>query len=260
MVSSQSPFPHLSRPQSLESSSLPPIFPRVPSSPLVTSLRPYLIPSSTATQDRPQSQPPQSLAHTFHRTGVVPPSTSSFEFPISNFVFSTASASPLSATLTNNPQLHENKATLSSAFATLTRRVKPNSFVCHSYKKHRGVGYPSLADPASLRSRCFAPPNGFTPRFLSAHSSLFSLFDGKREKLIPLLSCSSALFKKERCDNSFPINSFHTLWQNTGGGTTSSALSSRETIPRLLRFLTIAPSSAKPCVSLPRSAVPRGVR
>jgi hypothetical protein len=165
MVSSQSPFPHLSRPQSLESSSLPPIFARVPGSPLVTSLRPYLIPSSTATQDRPQSQPPQSLAHTFHRTGVVPPSTSSFEFPISNFVFSTASASPLSATLADNPQLHENKATLSLAFATLTRRVKPKSFVCHSYKKHRGVGYPSLADPASLSSRRFryAQRRSFTP-------------------------------------------------------------------------------------------------
>jgi hypothetical protein len=260
MVVSQSPFPPSSSPQSLESSSLPLDSLRVPGSPFVTSLHPYLIPSSSTTQDLPQPLSPHSLAHTFHHTGGFHTSTASFEFPISNFVFSTASATPLSATLTDTPQFHENKATLSPAFATLTRRVKPNSFVCHSYRKHRGVGYPSFADPASLRSRCFTSANGLPPRFLPAHSSLFSLFDGKREKLIPFLSCSSALFRKECCDNSFPINSFHSLWQNTGGGTTSSALPSQETIPTLLRFLTIAPSAAKPCVNLPRSAVLRGVR
>ncbi len=258
MVSSQSSFLQLSRPQTPDSPSLPPNFHRLHGSPFVTSLHPYFIPSSAATQHHLQPLSTHSLAHTFHYTGGVLTSTPIFEFPISNFVFSTASATPLSATLTDNPQLHENKATLSPAFATLTRRVKPNSFVCHSCKKHRGVGYPSLADPASFRSRCFTPANGLPPRFLPAHSSLFSLFHGKREKLIPLLSCSSALLKKECRDNSFPINSFHTLWQNTRGGTPSSALQSQETIPRLFRFLTIARSAAKPCVSLLRSAVPRG--
>jgi|SRR5580704_15389623 hypothetical protein len=258
MVVAQSPFPPRSRPQSLESSSLPPNFHCLPGSPFVTSLHPYFIPSSAATQHHLQPLFTHSLAHTFHCTGGVLTSTPIFEFPISNFVFSTASATPLSVTLTDTPQLHENKTTLSPAFATLTHRVKPKSFVCHSYRKHRGVGYPSLADPASFRSRCFTPANGLPSRFLPAHSSLFSLFHGKREKLIPFLSCSSALFKKECCDNSFPINSFHTLWQNTGGGTLSSALPSQETIPRLFRFLTIARSAARPCVSLLRSAVPRG--
>jgi hypothetical protein len=238
MVVSQSSFPPHSRPQTPDSPSLPPNLHRLPGSPFVTSLHPYFIPSSAATQHHLQPLSTHSLAHTFHYTGGVLTSTPIFEFPISHFVFSTASATP--------------------AFATLTGRVKHKSFVCHSYKKHRGVGYPSLADPASFRSRCFTPANGLPPRFLPAHSSLFSLFHGKREKLIPFLSCSSALFKKECRDNSFPINSFHTLWQNTGGGTLSSPLPSQETIPRLLRFLTIARSAAKPCVSLLRSAVPRG--
>ena len=255
MVVSQSSFLPLSCPQSLESSSLPSIFPPVPGPPFVTSLRPYLISSSTTTQDRPQPLSPHSLAHTSHHTGGVPTSTSSFDSPISHFVFSTASASPLSATLTHNQQLHENKATLSPAFGTLTRRVKPNSFVCHSYKKHPGWGYPLSVFLHAAHLCPLTLANSVIPAFLVAHSSLF---DGKCEKLIPLLSCSCALFKKECCDNSFPINSFHTLWQNTGGGTLSPALPSPEIIPRLLRSLTIARSAAKPCVSLPRSAVPRG--
>ena len=50
--------------------------------------------------------------------------------------------SPLFAALTRNAQLTENKATLSPFPATLTSRVKPKSFVCHSYKKHGGVGCP----------------------------------------------------------------------------------------------------------------------
>jgi hypothetical protein len=39
-----------------------------------------------------------------------------------------------------SPQSSENTATLSPFAATLTGRVKPKSCVCHSYKKHRGVG------------------------------------------------------------------------------------------------------------------------
>ena len=139
MVVSQSSFLPLPRPQSLESSSLPPDFLRVPGCPFVTSLRPYFIPLTSLTQDRPQPQPTQSLAHAFHHLGVVPPCTPIFEFPISNFVSSTATATPLFATLTDHPQLHENKAALSLVFATLTGRVKHKSCVCHSYEKHRGV-------------------------------------------------------------------------------------------------------------------------
>jgi len=152
MVVSQSSFLPLSRPQTPDSPSLPPIFHCFPGSPFVTSLRPYLITSSAATQGRPQPLSRHSVAHTFHHTRSVPPSASNFDFPISNFVFSPASATPLSATLTDTPQLHENKATLSPAFATLTGRVKHKSFVCHSYKKHRGVGYPSI-----LKQFPFAP-------------------------------------------------------------------------------------------------------
>jgi hypothetical protein len=49
---------------------------------------------------------------------------------------------PLFATLTRNSQLTEKTATLSPFPATLTSRVKPKSFVCHSYEKHGGVGCP----------------------------------------------------------------------------------------------------------------------
>src|SRR5579864_6071248 len=47
---------------------------------------------------------------------------------------------PLFATLTDHSQLNENPATLSPFAATVTSRVKHNFFVCHSYKKHPGVG------------------------------------------------------------------------------------------------------------------------
>jgi hypothetical protein len=52
----------------------------------------------------------------------------------------TAAVSPFLATITSHLQLTENTATLSPAFATLTDRVRNNSFVCHSYKKHPGWG------------------------------------------------------------------------------------------------------------------------
>ncbi len=52
-----------------------------------------------------------------------------------------APVSPFPATLTSSLQLAENTATLSPAFATLADHVKHKSFVCHSYTKHRGVGY-----------------------------------------------------------------------------------------------------------------------
>ena len=60
-----------------------------------------------------------------------------------NFRLSTVnhpSLSPFPATLTDNSQLTENPATLSPLPATLTSRVKPKSFICHSYKKTPGVG------------------------------------------------------------------------------------------------------------------------
>ena len=141
MVPSQSSFPLHSRPQTPDSPSLPKRLSALFRFFFDTSLHPYFITSSFDTQDRFQPQSPQSLAHTFrHVRGGGDPCTPNFEFPISYFVFSTTPSSPLSATLTDNPQLHENKATLSPAFATLTRRVKHKSCVCHSYRKHRGWG------------------------------------------------------------------------------------------------------------------------
>ena len=61
-----------------------------------------------------------------------------------NFKLSTVnllSLTPFPATLTSHLQLAENKTTLSPAVATLTSRVKPKSFACHSYKKPWGRGY-----------------------------------------------------------------------------------------------------------------------
>jgi hypothetical protein len=71
--------------------------------------------------------------------------------------------SPFLATLTDDPQLTENPATLSPVPATLTGRVKHNPFVCHSYTKHRGVGYTlqskffSSRNPATLHSPLVYP-------------------------------------------------------------------------------------------------------
>ena len=81
------------------------------------------------------------------------PSFSSPEVRSFNFKLSTAcpapsrrvnflSLSPLLATLPDQSQLTENPATLSPFAATLTSRVKSNPFVCHSYKKTPGWGYP----------------------------------------------------------------------------------------------------------------------
>jgi len=60
-----------------------------------------------------------------------------------NFEVSTVNCLPVSpfpATLAANSHLTENSATLSPVPATLTRRVNPNPFVCHSYRKP-GVGH-----------------------------------------------------------------------------------------------------------------------
>ena len=145
MISSKSPFLPCSRPQTFDSQSLPAAFPhslRTPLPPIAKSLHRPLITSLLITQDRPQPLSSQSLAHTFRHIGGVPPGIPIFEFPFSRFVQTASSTSPLFVILAKPPQLHENKTTLSPAFATLTRLVNYNSFVCHSCKKHPGVGYP----------------------------------------------------------------------------------------------------------------------
>ena len=64
------------------------------------------------------------------------PDLSSFTFIHS--IVNSPSLSLFLATLTDESQLTENSATLSPVSATLTSRVKHNSFVCHSYKKYPG--------------------------------------------------------------------------------------------------------------------------
>src|SRR5579859_6858993 len=83
--------------------------------------------------------------------------------------------SPFPATLTRRPQTIEKTATLSLVFATLTRCVKHNPFVCHSYKKHRGYRIPpsrfsplaTLPSPPALpnpfRITSFADPHPLNP-------------------------------------------------------------------------------------------------
>ena len=131
----------------------------------------------------------------------------------------TASLTPFLATLAASSQLTENPATLSPFAATLTRRVKPNPFVCHSYKKHPGVGVPRQVFALSCSSifsvnSALSVPSAFN---FHAVESLFSLFRRNREELNPSLSISSALFQKESSHNSFLINTFRTLSQNTQG-------------------------------------------
>jgi len=84
-----------------------------------------------------------------------------------NFRLSTVNLFPLTpfpATHTSPLQIAENTTTLSPAFATLTNRVKHKSFVCHSCKKHPGVGY----RPVSVLSRFF-------PALATHHSSLATI-------------------------------------------------------------------------------------
>jgi hypothetical protein len=139
---------------------------------------------------------------------------------------------PRRATLDAASQLTENPATLSPLPATLTRRVKPNPLVCRSYKKHPGVGvsrhtFPlsnssilcaisALSVPSTLKSpfkTTTVPPLQQKP----LPRALFSLFPKIRQRLNPDFSSSSTLFQKDCSHNSFPINSFRTLLQNTGG-------------------------------------------
>jgi hypothetical protein len=64
---------------------------------------------------------------------------SPFKFELSTATFS--SLTPFAATLTDPLQLVENATASSPGFATLTSRVTHKSRVCHSYKKHAGVGH-----------------------------------------------------------------------------------------------------------------------
>jgi hypothetical protein len=63
-----------------------------------------------------------------------------------------APPTPFVATPAVSLQLAGNPATLSPVPATLTCRVKPNPFVCHSYEKHPGVGVSRQILPVSNSS------------------------------------------------------------------------------------------------------------
>jgi len=76
--------------------------------------------------------------------------------------------SPLAAPLTDHSQLIEETITLNLIFATLTDRVKHKSFVCHSYKKHPGVGYP-LSPLITL----YSPRTTYYPP-LTTHGRLYT--------------------------------------------------------------------------------------
>jgi hypothetical protein len=156
-------------------------------------------------------------------------------------------------------QLTENPATLSPLLATLTRRVKPNPFVCHSYKKHPGVGVPHQVFPLSYSSifsvnSALAVPGVYPGRvgalkypFKSTTvpplkqkpmpHALFSLFCQKCQMLTPLFSYFSALFKKECLPKPFAIRLFPTLLQNTRGWPLSAPLSFHRDRPDLIHLL-----------------------
>jgi hypothetical protein len=89
------------------------------------------------------------------------------------------SLSPFPATLTDDLQLTENATTLSPFAATLTSRVKHNPFVCHSYRKHPGWGYPLQFRFFSLRS-------------LTALRSLLVYPEASRRATISFAICTSA--------------------------------------------------------------------
>ena len=97
-------------------------------------------------RSRLSCHPERSEGSAFRLSTLHAPSVSAFSSsdvcPF-NFKLSTVNFPPLTpfpATLTSHLQLSENKTTLSPAVATLTGLVKPNPFVCHSYKKHPGWG------------------------------------------------------------------------------------------------------------------------
>ena len=124
----------------------------------------------------------------------------------SNFELSTVNlraVTPFPATLTNLPQVNENKTTLSLSFATLTSYVTRKFFACHSCKKHPGWGPlpsnqvripSSFLLPASLRARVGQPFLAVS-WFLMAEQSLVTRpplpasFQHLTSNLQPLFCC-----------------------------------------------------------------------
>jgi hypothetical protein len=102
----------------------PPLYPE-----LQGATRHFLV-----TQEPLQPLSHHATAHTFrHSRGV--PTCPEFSFARCIAAPRWTSVSPFPAALTGPVQLDKSKTTLSLAFATLTRHVSHNPFVCHSYKK-----------------------------------------------------------------------------------------------------------------------------
>jgi hypothetical protein len=132
MVASKYLFPIFSRSQSPDSPHLPTTFSFVFCLCSVTSLRPCFLAPYPDTQDRPQPQPAQSLAHTFRHIGGVPPTTPIFEFRFLSFIPSAMSGC--------------------SFRVTLASCVKHKSFISNAYRKHGGRGLKQF--PTTPRLLC----------------------------------------------------------------------------------------------------------
>jgi len=114
-----------------------------------------------------------------------------------------ALVSPFPATLTDHSQLIENALTLSPVFVTLTNIVNHKPFVCHSCKKHRGWGIPSLFSPLSP---------------LVIHQSPLSPVESALTQNAPITRLESALPKTQDL-KPFRIRTY----EKTGGGATHSS-------------------------------------
>lgn len=164
----------------------------------------------------------------------LPTMNSSFNFELSTLNRLLATHFP--ATHTPLPQVAENAATLSPAFATLTHIVNHNSFACHSYRKHPGWGIPSFSvnsvHSALKPTRAGSPIDPFCVVRSVPASPLESIlaghpandgFRGHTRSLSPL---------------------YATLAKNTGGGPRSPKLAAwRVILPRMtvasLRLLNV---------------------
>src|SRR5580765_6551160 len=108
---------------------------------------------------------------------------SASDLATSHSSLATAPLTPFPATLTSHLQRSEKPATLSLAFATLTRRVKHKSSVCHSYKKHPGWAS-HLSSQTSFRSG-FSRTNFLPTRHspLATISSIIRTYEKSAHKL-----------------------------------------------------------------------------
>src|SRR5271155_99921 len=146
-------------------------------------------------------------------------SSSSFNFKLSTF--NSASLTPFPATLTSCLQTADKSATLSLAFATLTRRVKPKSCACHSYKKHPGWGMPLFSAnsvPSALKStRALSPTDPSDANHPPVvYPEARRVYPQRRRPTAPLSPLVTILDALDAASSLSPV--FATLTKNTRGG------------------------------------------